>query len=392
MQIDEEELRRFEDDLADRLENTVRKRVVTYFAAMGVFVSGVLGFFGYNVIQSAKVAAELRGDELVRDVNLKVTNDVAALRDNAQTEVDQFLRFWQERVDTTLQQMQTATGEANVAAQKTFSRLEILDDHLERREEKLLDAETEAQRRSAQLTQMEKDVDLTRTEVANDVTHLRASLDGIKTEISTAQEELIKEIQAQSDALRSRNTDQAQASQEGLSTLATGLDSLAEQVEQLSAQLVVLQQRITDGTGPQGGVDEAAIDEVRGFAQSQQIAPPPEMMVEPVVVVEQEPLSLVYVQFAGVGRSIIEGISDELRLFGYEVPREERLSSSANLQEVRYFWKEDRAAARALAAEVNQILMDQGYVNRVGVEDLTGWSKGPKPAQNTLELWLEPKR
>lgn len=397
MQVNAEELRRFEEDLADRLENTVRKRVVTYFTATGIFVSGVLGFFGYNVIQSARIAAEQRGAELVRDVTGKVRSEVADLQETARAEVDAFLGQWEQRVYMALLETQEATDDAKLASSRTFSRLEILDRHLERREERLLEAEAEAQKRSARLTQMQKAVSETQGEVAEDVARIRASLDTVKEEISAAQSELISEIQAQSEALRTRNSDQVQTSREGLSKLGSGLESLALQVEQLGAQLVVIQQRLGDAESvpddalagtPSMGVDQEELSRVRDFAQSQQIAIP-EPVIE-VLVPEEMDLPIVYVQFAGVAREQIETISDILRDIGYSVPGEERLATASGLHEVRFFWEKDREAAEILAADTEQVLGDLGYADVIQVRDLTNWSAGPKPKWNTIELWLEP--
>lgn len=397
MQVDAEELRRFEEDLADRLENTVRRRVVTYFTTMGIFVSGVLGFFGYNVIQSARIAAEQRGDALVRDVSTEVRAQVATLRSNARAEVDAFLGQWEARVYGALVDAQEATEEAQSASTRTFSQLEILERHLERREEKLLEAEDEAQKRSARLIQMQKAVSETQDEVAEDMERIRESLTTMKVEISAAQTELTTELEAQTEALRIRSSDQVQTSREGLSKLGSGLESLALQVEQLGAQLVAIQQRLGDAENrPEEeldpasalGVDQEELSRVRDFAQSQQIAIP-DPVIE-VLVPEDLELPIVYVQFSGLAREKIEEISNILRDIGYSVPGEERLAAAAGRHEVRFFWEKDRAAAELLAADTEQVLGDLGYQDVIQVRDFTNWSDGPKPKWKTVELWLEP--
>ena len=83
--------------------------------------------------------------------------------------------------------------------------------------------------------------------------------------------------------------------------------------------------------------------------------------------------------------------SDQLAALGYIMPGEERLGSAAGLKEVRYFHEEDKERALGLIRDLNQILLDSGYVAQVTEMPLTNF-KGAKPRLGTLELWLEPIR
>ncbi len=362
MQVDQEKLKKLEEDLADRLENTVRKRVVTYFTAMGLFISAVLGFFGYNVITTVQNWAVTKGEKLAEEVT-----------DKASGRVDVAVREAETKVDTAISKAQGATQAATEATAVALAQVNVIAEHLKKREDILLEIEKETQRQTA-IARAKSG------EVEEDFILINESLTDAQNRIDGLTKAYQDEVAAQAGALNRRQADWEKARDQANSDFAARFESLALLVEGIRDQVDALQRTVTDEP-VEPVVSQRDIDEIVAYAKEQQIETGPDP--------ESDGNPLVYVQFAGVARESIQQISEELRRFSYELPGEERLPSAAGKHEVRYFWNDDQEAARALASRTNDVLADLGYRADVVAEDLTEFG-GKKPQKNTLELWLEP--
>ncbi|ESQ92599.1 hypothetical protein [Asticcacaulis benevestitus] len=95
----------------------------------------------------------------------------------------------------------------------------------------------------------------------------------------------------------------------------------------------------------------------------------------------------VYVQFAGSDRATIDAVRTDLAQAGFDVPRAERLTSAADLAEVRYFNDKDRPAA----TELLTVLHKSKVFPRPGSISCRS-ATGNTVSRFTLELWLDPTR
>lgn len=98
----------------------------------------------------------------------------------------------------------------------------------------------------------------------------------------------------------------------------------------------------------------------------------------------------VYLQFAGGARDRAQELAARLSADDFIMPGEERHAGAVGKREVRYFYEEDLAGARALADATLNALVGMGYRGEppVKLTDLTGY-RGQKPKQSILELWVE---
>lgn len=83
-------------------------------------------------------------------------------------------------------------------------------------------------------------------------------------------------------------------------------------------------------------------------------------------------------------------LSQRLQQRGYKVPGEERVDAAQGRREVRYFYKEDKEAADALAQDVRKIVLDEATLADfpVTVRPFLDGS-GRKNAPGTVELWYD---
>jgi hypothetical protein len=93
---------------------------------------------------------------------------------------------------------------------------------------------------------------------------------------------------------------------------------------------------------------------------------------------------IVYLQFAGGGR--VQQFADDLRTHGYRIPRLQGSSEAWGLNEVRYYYPQDKDTAEKVASDVTQVLRQRGYnLPPTKVVDSTDSAGHP----GTLELWLD---
>jgi hypothetical protein len=106
--------------------------------------------------------------------------------------------------------------------------------------------------------------------------------------------------------------------------------------------------------------------------------------------VEEIARPTVYFQFTGGPREAAKRVSGELQARGYTVPGEEMLASARNLNEVRYFYASDKAAADMLAADVTAALRKLGMPPSAETKarDFTTYAS-KKNRSGIVELWLD---
>jgi hypothetical protein len=104
------------------------------------------------------------------------------------------------------------------------------------------------------------------------------------------------------------------------------------------------------------------------------------------VKVDPSDQPIVYVQFAGGDRARAQQFADNLRTHGYRIPAVQPSSDARGLNEVRYYYPQDKATAEKVASDVTQVLRQRGYnLPPTKVVDSTGSAGHP----GALELWLD---
>ncbi len=108
------------------------------------------------------------------------------------------------------------------------------------------------------------------------------------------------------------------------------------------------------------------------------------------VHVEQVALPTVYFQFSTVPREKAKQVSLALQAKGYRIPGEERIDMKRGLDEVRYFYPQDKDAADKLAADVTETLRSLGYT---GLPPTVSQSYTSLPSKKNrpgiIELWID---
>jgi hypothetical protein len=99
---------------------------------------------------------------------------------------------------------------------------------------------------------------------------------------------------------------------------------------------------------------------------------------------------IVYVQYATATGVVASQIAAALREHGFQVPGVEETQLAKNVNEVRYFYSDDKNAANKLARDVTETLRSLKYPNMpaVKVVDLTE-SRGKRNYPGVIELWLD---
>lgn len=355
MEVDSEELERLEHNLARKVEERARQNIFRYYAVLGTTIAALIGFFGYNVktsiYQFAKNQATLAvsgAEQAARDAATKAGNQASAINE----------------------------------------RLKIINEHLSRREKALLEVEAETRRRKGAADQLENDAqrinseaDKLHKEVRTKSESATLQIEKIRSRVETVKIELNQEIAAQTVALKERNEAQITPELQRVNALAEGLEQLAQQVNELGQIVRQLSKANNIDELAEGQYNAEAVEQVANIAKKQQTA------IE--AVSRDETKSIVYVQFAGVARNVIESLSSELRKIGYGIPGEERLGIASGQHEVRFFHKVDHDRAKNLADRVSRVLENTGYLGNVTAEDFTAY-KERKPPAGAMELWLEP--
>lgn len=93
---------------------------------------------------------------------------------------------------------------------------------------------------------------------------------------------------------------------------------------------------------------------------------------------------IVYVQFAGGGK--VQQFAEDLRKYGYRIPGLQSSGEAKGLNEVRYYYPQDKDTAKRVASDVTQVLRQQGYnLPPTKVVDSTRSTGHP----GALELWID---
>ncbi len=127
------------------------------------------------------------------------------------------------------------------------------------------------------------------------------------------------------------------------------------------------------------------------------LAAPPEVYQRPSgkqfwleVRVTPSQTPIVYVQYATATGVVASQIAAALREHGFQVPGVEETQLAKNVNEVRYFYSDDKNAANKLARDVTETLRSLKYPDMpaVKVVDLTE-SRGKRNYPGVIELWLD---
>ena len=172
------------------------------------------------------------------------------------------------------------------------------------------------------------------------------------------------------------------------------LGSTAQRIEDLTAQVADLNKVVAQmarGMEASGPSDTQPAEYTAALSrQTGQIAELREQTKDVVQRIKTSRIS-VYVHFPQAkdypaGRA--ENVAQQLESLGYSVPDIRRVANVRSLNQVRFYYEEDRAAAEQLALDTSQALKELGN-EEVAVEarDLTGW-KELKPPRGVVELWL----
>jgi len=185
--------------------------------------------------------------------------------------------------------------------------------------------------------------------------------------------EIDDRAQQQSDRLRNAVPDAAV-----LASLAVDVKSLVAEIARLGAEL----KRVAEKAG-------APIAAEAEREQQMQIAKLEEAAVQRTAQVQPSAMKLTaYIQFAGLDREYIKGLSAQLDEAGFKVPGEERLAAAAGLQEIRCFYQADCQQAGKMKEVIDGYLASL-YKDRsrtMTVKPLFGYT--PKPRQGIVEVWL----
>jgi uncharacterized protein YoxC len=173
-----------------------------------------------------------------------------------------------------------------------------------------------------------------------------------------------------------------------LEPIASSVKSLQRQLTELAIQVDKLNTIVTVSVQKPGGESAQAAQQRKAAIQSVISAT---QKAEQSLAKKRE-RTTVFFQFAGGEREQAKALSDALKKADYIVPGEEREGGAAGKHQVRYFYTQDREAAKNLAQDATRALRNLGYsISQVpNIEAITFVSySGKKPSQGTVELWLE---
>jgi DNA repair exonuclease SbcCD ATPase subunit len=340
MELDAEKTELLERRLAERVEERVRSRLFAFYSSVGGAIMLVIGFFGYDVVQSTRQGARTLAAEAVQEASKSA----------------------QDAVAPTVEKAEAAVAVATKQAADAAAMLDVLTDWMGQRTQKLADIEDKVQ--------------TTMQDVENLSGQLRQRLEAFSGQIQSAEETLNDQRERASEFF---------AGQGDLKQLANQLVKLSEEVKSLDTRFTSALD-ILPAAGPED--PDAPPVEVQSATQTalQTIIDDSGSIV---VVDENAQAATVYIQFAGVEREVAAALSAALAKQNFTLPNEERTGVAAGMHEIRFFFEGDRAAAHRLVTIVNDWLKANGYQANVMVRDSTDFGKA-KPKPGVLELWLEP--
>jgi hypothetical protein len=98
---------------------------------------------------------------------------------------------------------------------------------------------------------------------------------------------------------------------------------------------------------------------------------------------------IVYVQYAGTNASAAQSLAAQLKARGFRVPGVETTDLAKGLNEIRYYYSQDKPAAEKMANALNSVLKDMQIAGLpIKITDLTS-QKGSRNFPGVLELWID---
>jgi hypothetical protein len=347
MKVDEEYLKKIEENIINRVHKEVEERLFRKYFAMGAFVAAVTGIFGWSVIGSINEKAE----QFAGDATKPAIDDAKKVIADAKT----------------------SAADANAVADTAERRLEDFDDFIKERQAFLRTLQIETGKQSGVVG----DLQIKTQNYIASAKEETEKLDEQREELSgdfTAIKKEFNLIQAQTD----KNTLDANKFAN-----AANLERLEDSVVALGAQLVAMNNQLDELARTTPSSSELSLQGADSFEIEKAIS---DVSTEKSFT-ENE--TTVYFQFAGSTRKLAEAISSRLVGKKYIIPSEERISSAAGLKEIRFYYETDRDRSKQLETDVNAILLSMGLQNDVTVNDLINFDR-TKPRRGTVELWLEP--
>lgn len=324
--IDPNMLELIERRLSERIGDRAEKSLIKRFTWIGAILLTVLGYFGYDLIQSTRTAAEKAAVETANQI---IQREVTPVAEEAHAKLT----------------------EATNQLEQNKGRLELIDGILARNQ---LRVEAASGRASE-----------TAERVKSTLGELNSQVDELKRRIEETSKAGEDQLKALRDSFKDAGT--LQDLNANLAALATQVVALDGLVQALASKLQI---------GPLTSTGKETVQTIIKATQSREEQ------------YQERGRKLVFFQFAILPRDQAKAIAAALRDHGYVVPGEDREEAATNLREVRYFYNEDKIPAEQLAAQAGAVLTELGYgqVN-VKAESFTAY-KGRKPRLGVLELWL----
>jgi len=319
--------RRLSESVTERAEKALIKR----FTWIGGIILVVLGYFGYDLTQD------------VRRQAIQAAKDIAS-------------QVVKEEVTPVLTDARVRLNEARIQMELNKGRLGQVDETLSRHQVK---AESASQQASAIAERVKSNLKDINTEV-----------DELKRKVDETRRTAEDQLKTLRDSVRDSGT---------LMGLNDNLATLTKQVKALDE---VMQALVT-----RGETDTVAIPPASVKQSLEEIVDATKQRGEQYR--EPDRRNLVFFQFARLPLEQAKAIAAALRNLGYVVPGQEPQETiAANLQQVRYFYDEDKDAAERLATQTSRVWAELGYGQIVvKAQSFTAY-KGVKPRVGVLELWL----
>jgi len=197
----------------------------------------------------------------------------------------------------------------------------------------------------------------------------RESLEGKIADLDRERVAIEQNVQ-QSNLTISQNSLRFQQEIADLTKAANGLASLANQFQTLQGDVAALSK------GQKIEVSSSSISDVGGIADS--VRQSTRTLAQPTV----------YLEFAGPqARDLARQIAEKLKDSNVKIPGFELVEAKVN--EVRFYYEEDRQLATRVARDATAIKAGLGVVgDSVRPIDYTKWPRA-KPPKNTVELWID---
>jgi hypothetical protein len=166
------------------------------------------------------------------------------------------------------------------------------------------------------------------------------------------------------------------------------VDTLTQQLAALSNQVNSINKALNQLAQAAGRTN--AIIDARGVSDAVAAIQKQAMFV---AASDGDSRTTVFVQYWESTRPEIDRLTKMLSEDGtFQIPGEEKVATADGKHEIRYFYKEDEAAAKELKSKTESALSDLGY-QPVSIDTKPLLSFPAKPRHKVIELWLElPKK